>query len=161
MWRVKHGITESKGETNLLLVVITAGFMAVLIFLFAAAVLVNHINSIMYTVKVDMFLINRAAIIALNKDAEGKDLNDINHEECLKFFKQALQQNYGLDENLENGNKLIERIDILSYSYDTTNQPAIKTEIGVKVSPMVFRHAFKDIFYFKIKQSVKVEKVLK
>jgi len=161
MWNIKHRIREPKGETNLLLIIVTTGFATVLIFLFAAAVLVNHINSIMYTIKVDMFMINRAAIIALNKDAEGKDLNDICRKEYMKFFKQALQQNYGLDERLENGNRLIERIDILSYDYDITNEPVIKTEIGVKVSPIVFREAFKDIFYFKIKQNVKVNKILK
>lgn len=161
MLNIKSIITESKGETNLLLIIITAGFVTVLIFLFAAAILVSHINSIMYTVKVDMFVINRAAILALNKDAEGKDLNDISREEYLKFFKEALKQNYGLDEELTGGNKLIEKIDIISYDYDTTKETVIKTEIGVKVSPIVFREAFKDIFYFKIKQNVKVGKVLK
>jgi len=161
MWRIKNKIIEVRGETNLLLIIVTTGFATVLVFLFAASVLVNHINSIMYTIKVDMFMINRAAIIALNKDAEGKDLKDISREDYLKFFKQALEQNYGLDQSLQSGNKLIEKIEILSYEYDTTNEPMIKTEIGVKVSPIVFRQAFQDIFYFKIKQNVKVEKVLK
>lgn len=66
-----------------------------------------------------------------------------------------------MDEELKNGNKLIEKIDIIRYDYDTINEPVISTEIGVKVSPIVFREVFKDIFYFRIKQNVKVQKVLK
>lgn len=161
MLSIRNKITESRGGTNLLLIVAVTGFAAVLIFFFAAAVFVNHVNSIMYTVKVDMFMINRAAIIALNRDAGGKDINEISREDYLNFFKQVLRQNYGLDENLEGGNKLIDRIDILKYDYDTIKEPIIKTEIGVKVSPVVFRAAFKDMFYFKIQQNVKVRKVLK
>ncbi|MGE5472708.1 MAG: hypothetical protein ACM3UU_00615 [Ignavibacteriales bacterium] len=161
MLSIKNLRTQSKGEANLLLIIVATGFASALVFLLAAAILVNHINSIMYTIKVDMFVINRAAVIALNKDAEGKGLNDISREEYLKFFKEVLRQNYGLDEELKNGNKLIEKIDIIRYDYDTTNEPVIKTEIGVKVSPIVFRKVFKDIFYFRIKQNVKVQKVLK
>ncbi|MGE5329011.1 MAG: hypothetical protein ACM3KR_05870 [Deltaproteobacteria bacterium] len=161
MLKKKNRIIQARGEANLIIIVIVTGFAAVMIVLFAAAVFVNHVNSILYTIKVDMFMINRSAIIALNKDAEAKGMNSINQEEYLKFFRKALQENYGLNEQMESGNKLIERIDIINYDYCTSNEPVIKTEIGVKVIPIVFKKAFKDIFYFKIKQSVKVRKVLK
>lgn len=150
---------NNKGEANMLLVVVTAGFICVVIFFFANAILLNHINSIMYTVKVDMFLLNRSAVMALNKNLLGKDIDSISMEDYLGEFKKGLRQNYGLNEELEGGNKLIQKIDILKYEYDTSDRPTIRTEIGVKVEPLVFKAALKDVFYYKIKQDVRVDRV--
>lgn len=165
-------LKRNKGAANILLIVVVMGFAVMFIFLFAIAIFVNHINSLLYTVKVDMFVINRAAIIALNREVESQNVSSIDRDDYYDYFKKVLQYNYNLDENLKSGSRFIEQIDILQYEYYTTNtvdnitgklidEPTIHTEIGVKVTPIVFKSIFSDIFYFRIHQDVKARKVLK
>lgn len=154
-------LKKNRGDASILLIILTTAFAAVIMFFSATAMLLNHINSIMYTIKVDMFLINRSAIMALDRNSGQRGVDSINTEAYYKYFRKALQDNYGLDENLQGGNKLIEKIDINKYKYETISEPVIKTEIGVKVRPIVFRQALQDIFYFKISQDVLVRKIVK
>ena len=148
------------------------GFSAMFLFLFAAAVFMSHVNSVLYTVKVDMFLINRSAILALNRDMEKREISSISRDDYYNYFKKVLQYNYNLDDNLKSGNRLIEQIDILQYEYFTTTtvdnvtgetitEPTIHAEIGVKVTPIVFKNALSNIFYFRIHQDVKVDRIQK
>ena len=141
------------------------------ILLFAIAVFVSHLNSLLYTIKVDMFVINRSAILALNRDAEKSNIDSIDRTAYYNYFKKVLQYNYSLDSDLTSGNKFIEKIDILQYEYYTNNvvdnvsgksitEPTIHTEIGVKITPIVFRDIFADLFYIKIHQDVKVNQLL-
>ncbi len=163
-------LKESKGETNLLLIIVLQGFVVMFIFLFSIAVLVSHINAIMYTVKVDMFAINRAAVIALNKEVEKGNVSSVDRDDYYIYFKKVLQYNYKLDENLEAGSRLIEKIDILQYEYYTDSteddvtgkpidEPTIHAQIGVRVKPIVFRSIFSELFYFRIHQDVKVSRI--
>ncbi len=163
-------LEDSKGEANLLLIIVLLGFVVMFIFLFSTAVLVSHINAIMYTVKVDMFTINRSAVIALNKKYERGEISSINRDAYYDYFKKVLQYNYKLDNNLEAGNRLIEKIDILQYEYYTgstvddvtgkaIDEPTIHAQIGVRVKPIVFRTTFSELFYFRIHQDVKVNRI--
>lgn len=165
-------LKSCRGETNLLLIIVLMGFSAMFLFLFAVAVFMSHVNSILYTVKVDMFLINRSAILALNRDIEKREISSISRDDYYNYFKKVLEYNYNLDDNLKSGNRLIEQIDILQYEYFTTttvdnvtgktiSEPTIHAEIGVKVRPIVFKNALADIFYFRIHQDVKVDRIQK
>ena len=165
-----RSLRSRKGEANILLIIVLTGFAAMLIFLYAASLFMSHVNQLLYTIKVDMFNINRSAIIALNKEAMNENLNSIDRDDYYNYFKKVLQYNYGMDNNLEAGIRFIEKIDILEYEYYQTGQvdsvtgktvtePTIHTQIGVKVKPIVFRSILKDIFYFKVHQDIKVRKI--
>jgi hypothetical protein len=161
----------NKGGTNLLLIIVLMGFSVMILLLFAAAVFVSHLNSLLYTIKVDMFTINRSAILALNRETEKGNIDSIDRNSYYNYFKKVLQYNYNLDSDLRSGNKFIEKIDILQYEYYSNSvvdnvsgklltEPTIHTEIGVKVTPIVFGDIFADLFYIHIHQDVKVKRVL-
>ena len=164
-------LRNNKGQSNILLILVLMGFAVMFVFLFAAAVFISHVNSLLYTVKVDMFVINRAAIIALNREIGKKGGSNISRDDYYKYFKKVLQYNYNLDDNLKGGNRFIEQIDILQYEYytntvvdnvtgKTINEPTIHAEIGVKVTPIVFKSTFENIFYFRVHQDVKINRIL-
>lgn len=54
-----------KGNVLIVTVFIIAIF--VIIILFIATLFMNHVNSILYTFKLEMYSINKAAIFAVNK----------------------------------------------------------------------------------------------
>lgn len=148
---------NKKGDINIFLMFIITMFMVLIVFITTEAIFLNHINSYLHTVKLDMFMINKSACLALNRNYENQELSSINKDEYLKYFRNVLTQNYDLDNNLRNGTKLINKIDILEYEYlndEKTNEPKISATIGVKIEPLVFKELLEDKFYFRIHEDV-------
>lgn len=147
------------------------GFSFMLITLLSMALIMNQVNALLYTVKVDMFAINRAGIIALNKDVEKRDGQSISKKDYYEYFRRVLKYNYDLDDNLESGTRLIRKIDILEYEYyksgetDTVSlkaiqEPTLHAKIRVEVVPIVLKAIFKDMFKIEVHQDVKLEKAI-
>ena len=136
-----------------------------IIVVFAFSVFVSHINSVLYNLKIDMYALNRSAIIAVNKGKTSIDDFSYDLKTYKKEFVSGLKQNYSLNESLENNEKRISKIEILeyeileedkkdSYTNKRCDSRVLHTVIEVKIRPIVFVKFFEEIFVFTIHEDV-------
>lgn len=139
--------------------------ITITIFMFLLAIFMSHVNSVLYNFKVDMYSLNRSAIISINKYETSIDDFSYNKEAYKNEFIKGLKKNYDLDENLENTSKLISKIEIIDYEIyednakDTyTNKKCtgrvIHTVMKIKVKPIILKSVLENIFTFTIHEDV-------
>lgn len=161
-----------KKKENGNVIVIAMIFIAIVIsiFVFIIAIFMSNVNGILYGVKTDMYLINKSAVVAINKNKGNVDVFSYNKKEYEKYFKESLMKNYDLNENLENNNKLIKKIEIEEYDIyqkgkkdKFTNQKCddimIHTVVKVKIKPIIMPHILENIFTFEIHEDVNLNMV--
>ena len=139
--------------------------IAIIIFMFVIAVFMSHINSILYNIKLDMYSMNKTAIIAVNKNKANIDNFSYNKNVYKEEFIKLLKSNYNLDDNLKNDDKLITKIDIVEYEiYEDKKKDSytgkkadgrvIHTVLKVKVKPIILKSVLEDIFVFDVHEDV-------
>ena len=139
--------------------------IAIIIFMFVIAVFMSHINSILYNIKLDMYSMNKIAIIAVNKNKANIDNFSYNKNVYKEEFIKLLKSNYNLDDNLKNDDKLITKIDIVEYEiYEDKKKDSytgkkadgrvIHTVLKVKVKPIILKSVLEDIFVFDVHEDV-------
>lgn len=152
-----------KGNVLIISVIFIA--ICIVIILFIATFFMSHVNSILYNLKLEMYSINKSAVIAVNKNKTSIDDFSYNKKSYREYFENAIKTSYDLDENFENNNKLISNVRILEYeiyekgSKDRTNgeicdDRVIHTVLKVKIKPIIMRSVFEDIFAFEIHEDV-------
>lgn len=125
----------------------------------------SHINNILYNLKLDMYSMNRSAIIAVNKYSTSVDKFSYNVGAYKDEFIKFLKSNYELDENLSNDKKLITSIEIKEYTiYEKGNRDlytnktcdvrTIHTVLKVKIRPIILKNFLEDIFVFNVHEDV-------
>lgn len=142
-------------------------FIAIIIsiFMFVIAIFMSNVNGIIYGVKIDMYTINKSAITAVNKNQASVDNFTYHKGEYKKFFKELLMKNYNLNEELENKNGLIKKVEIEEYEIYKKGQKdnytkekcediTIHTVIKVKIKPIILSKILENIFTFKIHEDV-------
>lgn len=139
--------------------------IAIVICLLVITVFVAHINSILYNFKLEMYSLNRSAIIAVNKNKANVDNFSYNAQVYEKEFVNLLKSNYELDDNLKNKNKLISGIEIIEYKiYNARSKDSfskknlqdrtIHVVLRVKIKPIILKKLFENIFVFTIHEDV-------
>ena len=138
--------------------------------MFIIAIFMSNVNSLIYGVKLDMYSINKSAIIAVNKNEANVDKFTYNEKEYKKYFENALRKNYNLDEDLENKKGLIEKITLEEYKIlkkgnndnftkEKCDDTTIHTVIRIQIKPLILKSVLKDIFTFKIHEDVNLNMV--
>ena len=153
--------------------IISIFFIAIIliIFIFIALVFLGETNSILYNIKLDMYSINKSAIIAVNKGITSRERFSYDKKAYKKYFTDLIKQNYNLDENLKNPDGLIQCVSIKEYEIikngkkDTFTQKVlsdstIHSVIEVKVKPIFFDEMLKDVFTFKIHEDVVLNELI-
>lgn len=139
--------------------------ISIVIFTFVIAVFMSHINSILYNLKLDMYSMNRSAMIAVNKYNTSVDKFSYNYSAYKNEFVNLLKSNYELDENLSNDKKLITSIEILdytiyqkgavdSYTKKACDARVIHTVLKVKIKPIILKNLLENIFVFTVHEDV-------
>lgn len=139
--------------------------IALVIFTFIIAVFMSHINNILYNLKLDMYSMNRSAIIAVNKYSTSMDKFSYNVGAYKDEFIKFLKSNYELDENLSNDKKLITSVEIEEYTiYEKGNRDlytnkmcdtrTIHIVLSVKIRPIILKNYLEDIFVFTVHEDV-------
>lgn len=139
--------------------------IVIIIFAFIIAIFMNHINSILYNFKLDMYMLNRSAIISINKIEGSIDKFSYNKKSYEEEFLKLMKHNYELDENLENNNKLISKIEIVEYDIYEDNEKdsytnkrcdgrVLHTVINLKIKPIILRSVLEPFFTFTIHEDV-------
>ena len=155
-----------KGNVLLLSVIFIT--ICIIITLLIAAIFMSHVNSILYNLKLEMYSINRAALIAVNKNKTSIDDFSYNKKEFKKYFENAIKNSYGLDKNFQNPDKLISSLKIVEYQiyekndidkflHEKCKNRIIHTVIEVKIKPIIMRQFFEKIFTFTIHEDVNLD----
>ena len=159
-----------KQNGNVLTIVLIYVAIIIAILLLIMAVFLGNVNSLLHRVKTDMYLWNRTAIVAVNHSRGARDSFSYQKKEFQKYFVEALQKEYGLNDSLENPNGLIQKVVVKEYDIYAKNQTdhftgkkledkTIHTVLVVTVKPLIFEKAFEKVFTFEVHQDVKLEMV--
>ena len=130
----------------------------------------SNVNGIIYGVKTDMYVVNKSAIISVNKNQANIDNFTYNKSEYKKHFIESLRKNYNLNENLENKTGLIKKIEIEeyeiykigqkdNYTKERCDAQTIHTVITIKIRPIILANLLENIFTFKIHEDVNLNMV--
>lgn len=139
--------------------------IAIIIFMFVIAVFMSHINSILYNIKLDMYSMNKTAIIAVNKNKANIDNFSYNKNVYKEEFIKLLKSNYNLDDNLKNDDKLITKIDVVeyeiyedkkkdSYTGNKADGRVIHTVLKIKIKPIILKSVLENLFVFDVHEDV-------
>lgn len=139
--------------------------IAIVVFVLIVTIFVSHINSVLYNFKIEMYSLNRSAIIAVNKNKANIDNFSYDKNTYEKEFIELLKNNYELDDELKNENKLISKIEIVEYkvlearSKDTYTGENLQTRmihtvLKVKIKPIILKSVLEEIFVFTIHEDV-------
>ena len=160
---------RNNGEVLTISIIFIA--IAVTIFMFILAIFMSHINTVLYNLKIDMYTLNKSAIIAINKGKTSIDNFSYNEKVYKNEFIKGLKMNYELDENLENQRKLINRIEIIEYKIYEDNKKdlytgkkcdgrTLHTVIKVKIQPIILKEFLEEIFIFEIHEDVALNSMI-
>ncbi len=155
--------SNDRGEILTISLIFVGIVLIILIFVFS--IFMSYINTILYNLKIDMYSLNRSAIIAVNKYHTSIDAFSYDKYVYKQEFVKGLKSNYDLNDNLENENKLISKIEIVeyaiygsgqkdSYTNKRSDDRVLHTVLIVKISPIILKSYLEDIFVFTIHEDV-------
>ncbi len=139
--------------------------IAIVFFVMIISIFVSHINSILYNFKIEMYSLNKTAIIAVNKNKANIDNFSYDKKTYKKEFENLLKSNYELDNELKNKEKLITEIKILEYEIleerskdpytkENLHDRTIHTVLKLKIKPIILSSLLEDIFVFTVHEDV-------
>ena len=147
--------------------IISIFFVIIIIFIFAfiMATYVSEVNSLLYNIKLDLYSINKSAIIAVNKTSTSLGQFSYSKNDFELYLKKVLKSNYNLNEKLENESGLVQKVEVVDHIIYKINQkdsitkykvvsPTIHTVIKVKIKPLLLANFLPDIFTFYIHEDV-------
>ncbi len=159
----------NKGNSFIIGIIFVA--LIIIVLFFVCAVFVGETNSLLYNIKLDMYSINKSAIISVNKGATSRSrIIDYDKKEYLNYFKEMIKKNYNLDDNLSNLNGLVQKVDIVDYEVyrkgkkdrytnNRVDNTTIHSVIKVSIKPVIFEDLLKDRFVFDIHEDVSMNLV--
>ena len=159
---------NQKGNILMMSMIIFA--IILIIMLLTIAVLWGNINGILQGVRTDLYLINKSAIISVNKNQGKVDKFSYNDKEYLKVLKESLRKNYHLNEQLESETGLIQKVIIEEYQIYRRGQKdsftgkkaegrIIHTVVRVKIKPIILEKQLEKSFTFLLHEDVYMEDV--
>ena len=142
-------------------------FIAIIlvIMLFTLIIFISQTNALLYNIKLDMYSINKSAIISVNKGITSRKSFSYDENEFEKYFVKMIKVNYGLNDELKNEDGIVESVKIKeykiytkgkkdSYTKERLKNTTIHSVIEVKIKPILFKNTFKELFIFEIHEDV-------
>ena len=156
---------NQKGNIVTIALIYIALFMAVVMLLIA--IVLGSVNGMIHSVKTDMYLINKSAILAVNQNKASRDYFSYHKKDFEKYFKEALQKNYSLNQSLENPDGLLQKVSIQEYEVYRANQKdhftgnkvndrVIHCVIQVQMKPVILENQLQSLFTFQVHEDVKL-----
>ncbi len=162
-------VGKNKGNTFIISIFFVAAI--IIIFLFIGAIFYSEMNSIAYNIKLNMYSLNKSAIIAVNKASTSRGTFSYDKKSYRECFEDLLKKNYSLDDKLANEAGLIKQIKIKEYevyksgSRDSfTNKRlgdmTIHSVIEVKIKPIFNFELLEHICTFDIHEDVVLNELI-
>lgn len=150
---------------NVLLVSVLFIAAVLIIFVFIISIFISQVNSTLYRIKTEMYSINRNGIIAVNKNVANTGKLNYSEKEYKKYFINSLKENYNLNDKLENGEGLIEKIRIKEYEILKKNTKdsftrkrveniTLHTVLEIEIKPIIMKEFLDEVFIFDIHEDV-------
>lgn len=150
---------------NIMIISILFVLAVLIIFVFIVSVFISQVNNTLYRIKTEMYMLNRDGIIAINKNIANQGILSYSEKAYKEQFEKSLKENYGLDENLENEDGLIEKIEIKeykildknkkdSYTKQKVKEVTLHTVIEVELKPIILKSFLDKIFIFDVHEDV-------
>ncbi|MBE5821668.1 MAG: hypothetical protein E7311_03645 [Clostridiales bacterium] len=157
-----------KGDVSIYIIMIVIVFMIILLLFFSATVLLINVYIVVYDYKLNLYNLNKNAIMSVNNLKGSYGIYEYDKNEYLSEFKKALIKQYQLNESLENGNKNISKIEILEYEiYEKNdidsitskeiNNNTIHVVTNIKYRPIIFSFLFKKGIIFKVHNDISIK----
>ena len=139
--------------------------IALVILLFILMIFVSEVNSLIYNIKLDMYSINKSAIISVNKGITSREKFSYDEKTYKDYFVKMLKANYNLDDNLKNEEGVVESVKIIEYDIYVSGEKdtyinnkvddiTIHSVIEVKIKPIILSKILENIFIFEIHEDV-------
>jgi len=87
---------NKKGNVFVVSTFFIAGVLVIL--LFTVLIFVSEINSLLYNIKLDMYSINKSAVISVNKGITSREKFSYDKDTYKEYFIKMLKANYKLDD---------------------------------------------------------------
>ena len=152
-----------KGNLFIFSIFIIAAILV--IFFFILLIFMSETNALLYNMKLDMYSINKSAILSVNKGITSRENFSYDEKDYREYFEKMLKANYRLNEELENKDGIIQKVKVLQYSIEKKGKKdkytkqklkdnIIHSVIQVKVKPALNLAALKNLFIFEIHEDV-------
>ena len=152
-----------KGNAVLMAVIFV--MIVLVIFVFIAVIFVCEMNSIIYNIKLDMYSINKTAIVSVDKGITSRGTFSYDLNSYKKQFSDLIKKNYKLDDNMKNFDGLVEEVQLLQYEIIKSNKKdpytkkkledmTIHSVIKVKIKPIFLEELLSDVCTFEIHEDV-------
>lgn len=142
-------------------------FVAIIlvIILFILMIFISEVNSLLYNIKLDMYSINKSAVISVNKGITSREKFSYDEKTYEEYFIKMLKSNYKLDNNLENEQGVIKYAKVIEYDIfmpgekdeyinDKVDDITIHSVIEVKIKPIILSKMLENFFIFEIHEDV-------
>lgn len=161
-------IKRENGNVVIIAMIFVGIFITIILFI--GAVFMSNVNSILHSVKTDMYTINKSAIMAVNKNRANIDDFEYDEKEYKKYFSQMLKKNYDLNDYYENKEKLITKLEIIEYTIypkgkkdnftkEKCDDATLHTIVKIKMKPIIMTKMFEDIFTYTVHEDVNLNMV--
>lgn len=145
--------------------------LLIFIFLFFIIISKSMVNMVLHEIRSDLYLINRNAIFAIQKDLMGEDISCLYEEDLTELIEEGMIVSWGLDNKLKNGKGLIEQAkikDILVLEegdFDPVKkllneELTVHTVIKVKVKPVIFKSMLENKCEFEFHTDLSIDKII-
>ena len=152
-----------KGNLFIFSIFIIAAILV--IFFFILLIFMSETNALLYNMKLDMYSINKSAILSVNKGITSRENFSYDEKDYREYFEKMLKANYRLSEELENKDGVIQEVKVLQYSIEKKGKKdkytkqklkdnTIHSVIRVKVKPVLNLAVLKNLFVFEIHEDV-------
>ena len=163
-------IKKVKRGSIVFIMALTILIFMVLITFFSIIVFKHNVNLVLHNLKNDLYLISRNSVFSIERNLMAEDVELIDYMELRSYIVDEIRHVWGLNANLRNGkgiikNAKIEEMTILEEGdIDSLNNKkaeclTVHLVVGIKVKPIIFNKIFDDIFYFKIHEDLKLNKL--
>lgn len=144
--------------------------MLIFMFLFFIVVSKSTMNMVLHEIRSDLYLINRNAIFAIQKDLMGEDLSYLYEGELEELISDGIKTSWELNGRLKNGQGLIEEAkienivvieegDLDPVDKEISEELMVHTVIRVKVKPVIFRSLLEDKSEFEFHTDLQIDKI--
>lgn len=145
--------------------------LLIFLFLFFIVISKSRMNMVLHEIRSDLYMINRNAIFAVQKDLMGEDLTYLYESELEDWIKDGIISSWGLDNKLKNGRGLIqsakinqvfvlEEGDFDPVKKELSDSLVVHTVIKVKVKPVIFQSLLEDKNEFEFHTDLQIKKML-
>lgn len=139
--------------------------IVLIIIMFVLAIFRSNVNGLLYGVKTDMYVANKAATVSVNKNQANIDNFKYSKEEYKKYLINALIKNYNLNKNLENSTGLIKKVEIIdyeiykkgekdAYTHEKCDDATIHTTLKIQIKPIILTEELEKVFTFIVHEDV-------